>query len=103
MQRQAGHGNSHDPGWTYVGHHGALGEAAGRLGGCWVPTGGWRLQHPLGSIGCGPVLLGSVGQDGGYAELHLEVQEIIPSVLKKQVLQRQGMRDTPRLSPVGGA
>ena len=100
--RPVGHGNSRDTGWTYVGHHGALEAAAGRLGGCWVPARGWRLQPTLRTTGRSPVLPGSMGQDGGYAELHLEVQEVIPGVLKKQVLQRQGTRDARSLSPAGG-
>lgn len=84
-----------DAAWTYVGHHRALRAAGGRLEGLWIPAGGRRLHRALRSAGHGPVLPGRVGQDGGYAQLHLEVQEVIPGVLNKQVLGRQRVREAP--------
>ena len=37
----------------------------------------------------GPPLLGRVAEDTGHTQLHLEVQEVIPGELKKQVLQKK--------------
>lgn len=66
------------PGGTHMGHHHALGVAGSRQRALRVPT--------LGSTGFSPVLPGGVGENRSHAQFHLEVQEVIPGELEKQVL-----------------
>lgn len=66
------------PGGTHMGHHRALRVAGSRQRAFRVPT--------LGSTGSSPVLPGGVGENRGHTQFHLEVQEVIPGVLEKQVL-----------------
>lgn len=93
-----------DAAWTHVGHHRVVREAGRRLGGLQapVPILMQRLRPALRPAGFCPVLAGGVGENGGYAELHLEVQKVIPRVLKEQVLGKEDRRQfLGRFPPAG--
>jgi hypothetical protein len=76
-----------------MGHHHVLRKAGDWLRGLHlpipVPAPVHRLHPALGSTGFCPLLRGRVGKNSGYAQFHLEVQKVIPGVLKKQVLSKQ--------------
>lgn len=84
------------PGWTYVHHHRVLGVAGSGLGRLCMPVAWRRFCHVPRRASFRPVLAGGVGEDGAYAQLHLEVQEVVPGVLEKQVLGKQRAEDGPQ-------
>lgn len=87
-----------DTGGTYVRHHRVVRVAGGRLGGLWAPVPRRRLSPTRGRTG----LTGGMGEDGSDAQLHLEVQEVVPGVLEEQVLRQAGAQHRPQAALPGG-